>query len=412
MTTAYDRFDSAGREKIECKECGLWYHRLDVHISKKHGLNVDAYLKRHPGSPTISKAASGAASEAAKEKSSSFRAPHSHYAPGVDVSASIPSTSVAAAATALTAAVVATDPTLFRIGVARLHLRTDLGDYDKQFVPAFDPHFSIGRVEKERWEYVGIGVQDRENVFIFGPTGCGKSESVMQLAAALNQPVRRINLHGEIRSSDFLGEKTVEVDAATGQAVVAWKDGILPDAMRRGHWLVLDELDAAPAHVLFVLQAVLEKRARARLVLPGNGGEVVEAHEHFRIIATGNTIGRGDESGLYTGTNMLNEAFLDRFGIIVQADYPMPATERDILVGRTGVNADDAVRMVSVAVDVRKALAAETVYCTFSTRRLITWAAMTVRLGDVKRAAVIAVTNRLSAEDAKFIAGLVQRYWG
>jgi len=381
-STPHDRFDSKGREKVQCKLCSLWYHRLDVHLSKKHSTNVEAYTKDFPGSPTISDAARKQAAVAAVKKADK---------------------------TAKTATAKADDDA-FKLGVARLYQRKDLTKADQHHVPTHDPHFVLGNPERERWEYIGIGIESRENVLIVGPTGCGKSAAVLELASVLNQPLRRINLHGEIRASDFVGDKTVEVDPETNQAVVTWTDGILTDAMRKGHWLLLDELDAAPAHILFVLQAVLEKGMT--LVLPGNGGEVVKAHEHFRLIATANTLGRGDDSGLYNGTNLLNEAFLDRFGIVIQASYPLPNTEIDIIVERTGLNREDATKMVNVAKDVRKALETETVYCSFSTRRLVTWADKARRLGSPKRALQIAVTNRLSPSDAKFIEGLVQRYWG
>ncbi len=380
-----DKIDSKGREKVDCKLCGGWYHRLDVHLKKKHNTSVDPYTKQFPGAPTISPAAKEAASKGASRKDNKAKAVKE--------------------AKTLAAPVDGT----FRIGVAQIEMRKDLPVADSVHVPDHDPYFAIGRVEKDRWEYLALGIQTGENVLIVGPTGCGKSAAVGQLASACNQPLRRINLHGEVRVSDFVGDKTVEVDPETNQAVVTWQDGILPDAMRHGHWLLLDELDAAPAHVLFVLQAVLEKGMR--LVLSANGGEVVKAHPNFRLIATANTLGRGDDSGLYAGTNVLNEAFLDRFGIVIRSSYPATNTERDILVDRSGIGALDAQTMVKIAHDVRRALEMETVYCTFSTRRLITWAMAAVRLGDVKKALGIAVTNRLSDQDAKFITGLVNRYW-
>lgn len=392
-STPHDEYDNKGRQKVKCQECGLWYHRVDVHLQKKHPefAGTDGkckkYLDKYPGALLISDAASKHV-----KKTEAKKVAHEVKTAEAKAEAFEPSEGD------------------FRIGVARLKQRDDLEESDRPHIPTHDPHFIIGTAEKERWEYIALGIQEQENTLIVGPTGCGKSEAVLQLAAVIDQPVQRLNLHGEVRAADFVGDKTVEVDPDTKQAVVMWQDGILPDAMRKGHWLLLDELDAAPAHVLFVLQAVLEKGMR--LTLAANNGEVVRAHKHFRIIATANTLGRGDDTGLYNGTNILNEAFLDRFGIVIQSGYPNPSTENTILKERTGINVDDASRMIKVAGDVRKALETETVYCSFSTRRLIKWAQATVRLGDVKRALRISVTNRLSAEDSTFIDGLVQRYWG
>jgi cobaltochelatase CobS len=385
-TDPKERYDSKGREKVQCRECGDWYHRLDVHLASKHSLDVKTYNAKHPGAPTISEAASKKASAA--------------------------KTASAAKPVAKPKAAEAPAPRedVYRIGAARLVRRKDLTEADKVHIPAHDKGWQMGAVEQEQLEYLALGIQSTEPVLIVGPTGCGKSTLVQQLGAICDQPVRRINLHGDVRASDFIGDKTVTVDPATGQAVVVWQDGVLVDAMRKGHWLLLDELDGAPAHVLFVLQAVLEKGHT--IVLSANHGEVVKAHKDFRIIATANTLGRGDDGGLYTGTNMLNEAFLDRFGVVITAHYPDADTEADILFKRSGLNKDDCRKLVEIAGKVRKAQESDTVYCTLSTRRLVAWADKAVRLGSVARAARIAVLNRLSADDAKFVGGLIQRVWG
>jgi cobaltochelatase CobS len=386
-----DRFDSKGREKVQCRMCDLWYHRLDVHISTKHGIDTKEYARRYPGAPTISDAASKVAASAAER-----RTPAKAKAPAApEASATVSSTG---------------EPEVYKIGVARLRMRTDLTEVAKAYVPAHDKAWNLGVREREQWEYLALGLQAQDNVLIVGPTGCGKSTGVLQLAAVCNVPLRRVNLHGDVRAADFVGDRTVTVDPKSGQAIVKWEDGVLIDAMRHGYWLLLDELDAAPSHILFVLQSVLEPGRS--ITLTANNGEVVKAHPDFRIIATANTLGRGDDSGMYTGTNLLNEAFLDRFGVVITASYPVPGDEAAILFGRSGLNKDDCSKMVEVAEQVRKLQASESVYATFSTRRLVSWATKAVLLGNVRRAATITVLNRLGADDRKVIDGLIQRKWG
>lgn len=248
-------------------------------------------------------------------------------------------------------------------------------------------------------------VNYQENVMLVGPTGTGKSSLVMQLAAQTNTPLRRCNLNGETTVSDFLGRWTVR-----GKEMV-YSEGILPTAMRNGDWLLLDEVDAALPQILFVLQSVLEEGGK--LVLLEKDGEVIAPHPEFRIIATANTIGNGDESGLYAGTQILNEAFKDRFATVIYLDYPDEKTETEILSKKVSkLKKADIRKLVKCARQVREAALREECYCSFSTRRLLAFARKYDQLGNLSKALELTVLNKLSRDDSHVVAEIAQRHLG
>ena len=392
--------DNDGKgDKVQCLQCEAegktrYWHRLDVHLDKIHSLSVSGYRATYPGAPTISQ---HAYSKAIAKPDPSMVGTGA----GPDVASTDPKPPVSDAPVAHT-------PFVFSSGV-KLNQRTDLTEYDKQFVPAFDPHWEVGQREMDKLEAIAVALADGENIMDVGPTGCGKTASVHQLAAALNQPCRKIPLSGDTRVADFYGTMVVEIDPATGESVTRWQDGIFTEAVRKGHWVVLDELDACPPAILFGLHSVLEKGGK--LVI-AKTGEVITPHEDFAVLATANTLGRGDDSGLYAGTNILNEAFLDRFGVVIHSDYPETGTEIKILVSKTGVARDRATKMVEVARRTREAAKNEEVFCTFSTRRLLAWASKSVRLKNVQLAAEVTVLNKLSKDDRDVVSGLIQRHIG
>jgi len=402
MASETETLEGAGG-KAKCMVCGEEYHRVDAHIMQKHKMRIAEYRKQFPEAPIMSEHAKKVVEAGRQARIAASRVLPPAPKPEQEAPAPAPAPE---------------EVGVYKVGVARLRLNDFLPAGDEVFVPRFDEGWQVGSTEMDLMESLALAIESDEPAMLVGPTGCGKNALVDQLAAVLNQPVTRINLHGDVRAADFLGEKRVEIDPATNQSVVVWKDGALPRAMRNGHWLLLDEMDAAPPAILFVLQSVLEKGHR--LVLTGNGGEVVVPHPRFRLIATANTLGRGDNSGLYAGTNILNEAFLDRFGVVVQASYATPEVEAEILKARCKLPADLAKRMVSVATKVREGMAAEQCYCTFSTRRLIAWATKARRMLEggmekekaVGKAASLAVLNKLDENDRKVVAAIIQRYFG
>lgn len=284
---------------------------------------------------------------------------------------------------------------------------SELDDYDRSFVPEDDPHWEIGPKEVAMWEAIAHELQAGGNVLIVGPTGCGKSGGVRKLAATLGRPLRRVPINDETRTSDFVGGLRAVYDEEKRASVTRYVRGVLPDALERRHWMLLDEIDSAPPGILFVLHAVLERGGQ--LDVPAE--RVTFPREHpFGVIATANTIGRGDDSGLYAGTGVLNEAFLDRFGTVLEADYPDPETEKRILERRTGVEAPIAEKLVEVAGKVRGE--GDKVSCTLSTRRLEEWARKAVVFHDARRGYELAVQKRLAPHDRKFLDGVCQRIMG
>jgi cobaltochelatase CobS len=241
-----------------------------------------------------------------------------------------------------------------------------------------------------------------DRMLLVGPTGSGKSSLVVQLAARLHWPLRRVNLHGETGVSDFLGT----FKARNGE--VYFQYGLLPTAMREGQILVLEELDAATPEILFALQGVLEEEGT--LTLAENGGEIVPPHPNFRLVATANTLGRGDESGLYTGTNVLNASHLDRWNVVYSVGYPPPEQETAIIREKAPDLPPALVEgMIKLAREVRKAVAEEQLYTTFSTRRLLAFARKIASLG-LEQALAATVLNKLTAEERRVVAELAQRH--
>lgn len=366
MGSARQRYDDRGREKVQCRDCSLWFHRLDNHVLSKHD-GPDAYAIRHPGAPLLSETARRKVSSSADDRS-------------------------------------------FKFGIARMGLR-DNDEYSSRFVPLHDEDWTLGDVEREALDALALAMEDDENVLIVGPPGIGKSTLVKELGAITNSPLRRLPFRGDMRVSDLVGAKSLSVDATSGQSVTKYELGVLPDAGGRGHWFLVDEIDAGPAEVMFTLFPVLEAN-RSLVLTSDRGGHEVTFDPRFRFIATANTLGWGDESGMYAGTAPMNEALLDRFHTVIMLGYPDPTSEIRRLVQVSGVAVSVAEKMVGAATKIREAQRRDSMASSFSPRRLIMWARKAVRMGDTLRAARYTVTNRLPPEESVFVNGIIQRYFG
>jgi cobaltochelatase CobS len=241
--------------------------------------------------------------------------------------------------------------------------RADLTEYEKLLIPRPNPHYFLGD-EDSFVHDVSLDILEKRKVILTGHKGTGKTSTFTELAARVSQPVLRSNMNGQTTISDFVGTWT-----ATGGETV-WVDGALPTAMRRGYWLIIDEVDCAEPAILAVLNSVAEKNGT--LFLKEKGNEVVTPHDNFRLLCTANTVGvMQDFRHLYLGTNVMNDAFLDRFRVY-EVKYLKAEKEVEIL---TKMNpqfpVDLAKILVRFAGEVREAFNNEQLSSTFSLRQLI-----------------------------------------
>lgn len=241
-------------------------------------------------------------------------------------------------------------------------------DAPNEFTPKVDPNYRFRRAllsDFLAWMKEGRG----ETLYIAGPTGCGKSSLVSQVAAKLNLPLQRVSAHSRLEFPELVGSHTI----VGGSMQFCY--GPLARAMKEGHLFLLDEFDLLDPGTAAGLNGVLEG---APLVIPENGGEVIPPHPEFRFVATGNTAGNGDETGMYQGTVRQNLALMDR-GWILQFGYPEPSEEEEIL-GKAVPDLPKLVRsrMVEIANEVRNLFTGSdenpgSIEVTLSTRSLVRW---------------------------------------
>lgn len=241
-----------------------------------------------------------------------------------------------------------------------------LDELENPAIPSANAHYRF----QPFLSHVIDSIHAGENVILTGGTGVGKTTHVTQLAARVGQPLLRINFNGETRMSDLVGKVQV-IDGAT-----VWVDGVLPMAMRKGYWLLLDELDFADPSVLSLLHPVLEEEPM--LVLKENSGEIIMPHKDFRLFATANSIGAmQDRASVYAGTTQMNEAFLDRWQVLLVDNLPAVEEVKVLRSQVPGLKGAWAKQIVDFANRARKKESISGYEFTgdnFSTRKTLAWA--------------------------------------
>ena len=257
------------------------------------------------------------------------------------------------------------------------------------------------------------GIVDSNNTYLFGHTGTGKSTLVEQVCARLNFPLVRVNFDSEISRMDLVGRDTLIEE--NGMTVSKFVDGVLPDALSRPCLLLCDEVDFVRPDVMYVFQRVLEGNG---LLISEDGGRRVDANPWFRLIATANTCGQGDETGMYMGARPQSMATLDRFENWVSVDYMKPKKETAWLKGVVPMLSDDmASQMISYAGEHRVAFVDGKIMQPLSPRGLRAMAkrfVSTMTLVDNEANALAeafgsTILDRCTSQDKVVLEGLYQR---
>ncbi|MFG1347531.1 cobaltochelatase subunit CobS [Xanthobacter autotrophicus DSM 431] len=276
-------------------------------------------------------------------------------------------------------------------------------------VPEIDPDYLFDRPTTLA---ILAGFARNRRVMVTGYHGTGKSTHIEQVAARLNWPCVRINLDSHISRIDLIGKDAIVVK--DGLQVTEFRDGILPWAYQNNIALVFDEYDAGRPDVMFVIQRVLESSGRLTLL---DQSRVISPHPAFRLFATANTIGLGDTTGLYHGTQQINQAQMDRWSIVTALNYLAHDKEVEIVLakakhfqnpeGRDTVN-----RMVRLADLTRQAFVNGDLSTVMSPRTVITWAENTDIFRDIAFALRVTFLNKCDELERPLVAEFFQRCFG
>ena len=270
-------------------------------------------------------------------------------------------------------------------------------DVDDTYV--FDPDTTLA---------ILAGFAFNRRVIVQGYHGTGKSTHIEQVAARLTWPCVRINLDAHISRIDLIGRDAIVL--RDGLQVTEFREGLLPWALQHPVALVFDEYDAGRPDVMFVIQRVLETEGKLTLL---DQNRVIRPNRNFRLFATANTVGLGDTSGLYHGTQAINQAQMDRWNIVVQLNYLPAQVEGEIVLKKVTDAAPDVVaNMVKVADLTRQGFINGDISTVMSPRTVITWAQNTAIFKDPGFAFRLSFLNKCDDTERMLVAEYYQRVFG
>ena len=277
------------------------------------------------------------------------------------------------------------------------------------YVPNLDPNYQF---DHDTTIAILAGFAHNRRVIVQGYHGTGKSTHIEQVAARLNWPCIRVNLDSHISRIDLIGKDAIVL--RDGKQVTEFREGILPWALQNPVALVFDEYDAGRADVMFVIQRVLEVDGKLTLL---DSNKVIHPNPHFRLFATANTVGLGDTTGLYHGTQQINQGQMDRWSIVSSLNYLPHDDEVGIVTAKVPQYADkngaeQVAAMVRMADLTRKGFMAGDLSTVMSPRTVITWAENTAIFGDMTLAFRLTFLNKCDEVERPTVAEYYQRCFG
>ena len=278
-----------------------------------------------------------------------------------------------------------------------------------EYVPDIDKHYKFDR---DTTLAIIAGFKYNKKVIIHGYHGTGKSTHIEQIAARLNWPCIRVNLDSHISRIDLIGKDAIVLK--NNKQVTEFQEGILPWSIQNPIALVFDEYDAMRPDVAFLMTKVLESEVGLTLL---EKNKIIKPNNYFRLFATANTIGLGDTTGLYTGTQQINQAQLDRWNIVTTLNYLSLENEMEIILAKNKnfnnpKGKEKISNMIKVASLTRKGFIAGDISTLMSPRTVLHWAENIEIFKDTGYAFRVTFLNRCDEIEKNIIAEYYQRCFG
>ncbi len=288
-------------------------------------------------------------------------------------------------------------------------MEVDAFSKTSEYVPQIDKTYKF---DKDTTLAILSGFSFNKRVLIQGYHGTGKSTHIEQIAARLNWPCIRINLDSHVSRIDLIGKDSIVIK--DGKQITEFKEGILPWSIQNPVALVFDEYDAGRPDVMFVIQRVLESEGSFTLL---DKNKVIKQNKFFRLFATTNTVGLGDTTGLYHGTQQINQGQMDRWNIVSTLNYLSLEKEMEIILGKNknlnnSKGKEQVSNMIKVASLTRKGFMAGDISTVMSPRTVLHWAENSEIFKDIGYAFRVTFLNKCDDAEKNTIAEYYQRCFG